>query len=325
MRARYVLPNYRVAVVGAGAIGGYYGAKLAYFGRDVHFLMRGDLRDVRRFGLRIRSKSGNIRLAKVNCYRSTEEIGPCDLVLIAVKTTGNADLLHLIPPLLHERTMLLTLQNGLGNEELLSAAFGAERVLGGLCFVCLNRVSPGVIEHYDHGRLIVGEYQRYPAARTHDISWEFKRCGVVCTVTENLIRERWRKLIWNIPFNGLAITGGGIDTAAILARGELRALTLALMEEVITAANKYGCMLPSAVALEQIRRTETMGAYKPSTLIDFEAGRPLEVEAIWGEPLRRALAAGAVVPHLAAVYDEIKSIDEERQRRASEESEPKVV
>ncbi|HEX8680008.1 MAG TPA: 2-dehydropantoate 2-reductase N-terminal domain-containing protein, partial [Chthoniobacterales bacterium] len=120
MRARYILPNYRIAVVGAGAIGGYYGAKLAYFGRDVHFLMRGDLRQVRRFGIRVRGKAENFRLAKVNAYGSSEEIGPCDLVLIALKTTANSELVRLIPPLLKENTMLLTLQNGFGNEQFLA-------------------------------------------------------------------------------------------------------------------------------------------------------------------------------------------------------------
>ncbi len=312
MRARYLLPNFRIAVVGAGAIGGYYGAKLAYFGRDVHFLMRGDLRAVRRFGIRIRGKTENIRLAKVNCYNSTAEIGPCDLVLVAIKATSNQDLLDLIPPLLKKETMLLTLQNGFGNEEFLAANFGAERVLGGLCFICLNRISPGVIEHYDVGRLALGEYQNYPTARTHDIAWEFKRCGVVCSVVENLALERWRKLVWNIPFNGLAVTAGGLDTKALLADDGLRADVLGLMDEVIAAANKCGYPLPTAVALEQIKRTHSLGAYKPSTLVDFENGRPLEVEAIWGEPLRRALAAGAAMPRLSALHAELKALDQER-------------
>lgn len=260
MRARYVLPNFRIAVIGAGAIGSYYGAKLAYLGRDVHFLMRGDLRAARRLGIRIRGKAENIRLAKVNCYATTQEIGPCDLVLIALKATANDDLIDLLPPLLHARTMLLTLQNGLGSEEFLASHFGAERVLGGLCFVCLNRIAPGVIEHYDHGRVVLGEFGRYPEARTHDVSWELKRCGVVCTVAENLMLERWRKLVWNIPFNGLAVIGGGIDTAAILGDGELRARALALMDEVIEAANRCGYPLPTAVALQQMDRTGTLGA-----------------------------------------------------------------
>lgn len=311
-RARYILPHYRIAVVGAGAIGGYYGTKLAYFGREVHFLMRGDLREVRRFGIRIRGKAENIRLAKVNCYESTDEIGPCDLVLIALKATSNNDLLGLIPPLLKPETMLLTLQNGLGNEEFLADHFGAERVLGGLCFICLNRISPGVIEHYDVGRLILGEFGRFPAARTHDVSWEFKRCGVVSTVTQNLALERWRKLVWNIPFNGLAVTAGGLDTQAILADDALRAEVLALMDEVIAAANKCGYPLPTAVALEQIKRTHPLGPYKPSTLIDFQAGKRLEIEAIWGEPLRRALAAGARMPRLSVLYAELRALDEQR-------------
>ncbi len=308
MRARYVLPNFRIAVVGSGAIGGYYGAKLAYFGRDVHFLMRGDLRAVRRFGIRVRGKTENFRLAKVQCYNSTEEIGPCDLVLIALKATANEQLRTLIPPLLKEGTMLLTLQNGLGNEEFLARHFGAERIMGALCFVCLIRTAPGVIEQYGTGRIVLGEYLRYPLPRTHDVSWEFKRCGVVCSVAENLRRERWRKLVWNIPFNGLSVVAGGLDTAAILADEKLRARVLALMDEVIAAANRCGFALPTAEALEQIRRTEKMGAYKPSTLIDFEAGKPLELEAIWGEPLRRASAAGAEMPQLKVLYDELREV-----------------
>lgn len=307
--AKPFLPNFRIGIVGSGAIGCYYGAKLAYYGRDVQFLMRGDLTDVRRFGIRIRGKGENLRVAKVNYHGSTEEIGPCDLVLVALKATSNSDLLQLIPPLLHENTMLLTLQNGFGNEEFLAQQFGADRVLGGLCFVCLNRVSRGVIESYGQGRLAIGEYKDGPQPRTHDVVWEFKRCGVVCSVVENLTLERWRKLVWNIPFNGLSITGGGIDTAAILADENLRALTLALMEEVIAAANKCGFPLPAKTILEEMKRTASLGAYKPSTLIDYQAGRPLELEAIWGEPLRRAVRAGVAMLHLENLYAELKALD----------------
>lgn len=317
MRTPSNLPNFRIAVVGAGAIGCYYGAKLAYFGRDVHFLMRSEVAEIRRFGIRIRGKGENLRLAKVKYQASTEEIGPCDLVLVAVKATSNGDLLKLIPPLLHQKTVLLTLQNGFGNEEFLAENFGAPRVLGGLCFVCLNRVSPGVIELYDPGRVAIGEYNGCPEPRTHDVAWEFKRCGVVCAVVENLALERWRKLVWNIPFNGLSVVAG-MDTGAILSDEHLRSECLALMDEVIAAANRCGFPLPAAAALEQVKRTEAMGAYKPSTLIDFEVGRPLEVEAIWGEPLRRAAAAGAVTPRLQELYEKLKTIDSQRRVEITE-------
>jgi 2-dehydropantoate 2-reductase len=303
-----MLHPFRIAVVGSGAIGCYYGAKLAHSGRDVHFLMRGDVEEIRESGLSLRCKEGNLRVPKIKHYASSGAIGPCDLVLIAVKATSNADLVELIPPLLHEKTMLLTLQNGLGNEEFLAEHFGADRVLGGLCFVCLNRVSRGVIEEYGYGHLTIGEFKGGPLPRTHEVASEFQESVVVCRVLDNLLLERWRKLVWNVPFNGLTITAGGIDTAAVLADDHLRETTLALMDEVIGAANAGGYALPADAAAEQIKRTEAMGAYKPSTLIDFEAGRPLEIEPIWGEPLRRAMAAGAVTPRWLELYTSLKEI-----------------
>ena len=150
----------------------------------------------------------NLHVAKVNAIIDDDG----DRSLRSRPRRGQGHLEHAICPhcsrrFLHEKTMLLTLQNGFGNEEFLAEHFGAERVLGGLCFVCLNRVAPGVIEHYDYGHVVIGEFDRYPQPRTHDVAWEFKRCGVVCSVVENLALERWRKLVWNIPFNGLSVAG----------------------------------------------------------------------------------------------------------------------
>ena len=303
------LMNYRIAVVGSGAIGSYYGGKLAAAGLDVHFLVRGDVSEIRQKGLQIIGEGEDVHLAEVKCSNSTEEIGPCDLVLIAVKTISNPALPKLLPPLLHPGTLLLTLQNGLGNEELLAEHFGAERVLGGLCFICLTRTSRTRIERADHGHVSIGEFNRAPLPRTHDIVALFQAGGVNCRVVENLGLERWRKLVWNIPFNGLSILAGEIDTAAILRDEQLHAATLAVMEEVIDAARRCGYQLETSTAAEQINRTEAMGPYRPSTLLDFQADRPLEIEAIWGEPLRRAQAAGAQAPRLQMLYSLLKSLD----------------
>ena len=300
---------FRIAVVGSGAVGCYYGVRLASTGEDVNFLLRGDVEEVRELGLRIRGKNEEICLPNVQYQSSTKKIGSCDLVVIAVKATSNDDLIELIPPLLHDQTMLLTLQNGLGNEEFLAKNFGQQRVLGGLCFICLNRVSRGVIEHYGYGHVVLGEYQRSSQPRTHEITAAFKKSGVPCEVVENLALERWRKLIWNVPFNGLSVVTGGKDTASILSDPELRSECLALMQEIILAANKCGFPLPAEAADELVKRTESMGAYKTSTLIDFEAGRPLEIEAIWGEPLRRATAAGAPAPRLQILYEKLKAMN----------------
>src|ERR1051325_1624619 len=150
----------KIAVVGAGAVGGYYGGLLARTGRDVRFLMRSDLDVVRRNGLTIKTRSETLKMPSVRAYTTTAEIGVCDLVIVALKATSNAALDELLPPLIGPQTILLTLQNGLGNEEYLAQRWGEERVLGALCFVCLNRTAPGVVEHYDHGAISLGEFRR---------------------------------------------------------------------------------------------------------------------------------------------------------------------
>ena len=303
------MKKFRIAVVGSGAIGCYYGAKLAAAHCDIHFLMRGNLSEVQRDGLFVKGEGENFYVRPLNCYSSTAEIGACDLVLIALKTTANDSLIELLPPLFHDRTMLLTLQNGLGNEEFLARHFGEDRVLGGLCFICVTRTSRTSVERADYGHINIGEWNRPPAARTHDIAAGFRAAGVDCSVVEDLSLERWRKLVWNIPFNGLSILAGGVDTAAILADDVLRQSAVALMQEVVTAANKCGLPLEQSAVAEQIHRTEAMGPYKPSTLLDFEAGKPLEIEAIWGEPFRQARAAGAETPRLEMVYSLLQHLD----------------
>jgi 2-dehydropantoate 2-reductase len=303
----------RIAVVGTGAIGSFYGGKLAVGGRDVHFLVRGGFDQIKRSGIRICGKKENFHVANAQVYQTPTEIGPCDLVLIALKATNNDTMLEVIPPLLHRDTILLTLQNGLGNEEFLAQHFGAERVMGGLCFICLNRISPGLIEHLGYGHLNLGELAGVAKERTHNLAREFSQCGAECRVVDNLMEERWRKLVWNIPFNGLTIAAGGITTADILRDVSLRSVAVALMNEVVVGAKSCGYNLPIDVVLEQIKRTETIGAYKPSTLLDLEAGRALEVEAIWGEPLRRAQAQGAAMPRLEQLYMHLKSLDVRRE------------
>lgn len=295
------LPLGKIAVIGAGAVGCYYGGMLARIGEDVHFLMRSDLDAVRERGLEIHTGGEVIRLP-VKAHATPEEIGPCDLVIVALKATANAALETLLPPLLGPDTAVLTLQNGLGNEEFIAQRWGSQRVLGGLCFVCLNRTAPGVIEHFDHGTISIGEFQRAPLDRTRAVVDAFLRAGIEAQLVENLVTERWRKLLWNIPFNGLAIAAGGATVADVLADDGLRTLARELMSEALDAAQRLGHSIPASFADFQIERSFSMGRYKPSSLIDWELGRPVEVEAIWGEPLRQGLAAGAAMPRLETIY-----------------------
>lgn len=304
-----VLTHPRIAIVGSGAVGCFYGAKLLNSGQDVHFLMRSDLHHVGKAGLRIESAvTGGLELPGVSVYADTAGIGPCDLVIIALKATDNEVLESLLPPLLKENTSLLTLQNGLGNEDFLAGLFGHERVMGGLCFVCLNRISPGVIRHIAEGGVTVGEFSGPPTPRAQDIGLLFEKAGISCRVADCLMTERWRKLVWNIPFNGLAIASGELDTGAILADSNQRERACSLMREVIEIARCCGHELPLSMVDEQLLLTKGMGSYKPSSLLDYERGNKVEVESIWGNALRMGIAAGAGVRHLQQLYNEISSV-----------------
>lgn len=292
----------KIGVIGTGAIGGYYGAMLARAGEDVRFLMRSDLETVKRDGLTIHTRGQTLHLPKVTCAKSPEEIGPCDLVVIALKATANRVLETLLPPVLTPQTALLTLQNGLGNEEFLASRWGEQRVMGALCFVCINRTAPGVINHVDHGSISVGEFNRPAAARTHAVVEAFRRAEIEANAVDNLVAERWRKLLWNIPFNGLAIAAGGATVADVLADDGLRELARQLIGEALEAARKLGHEIPTSFAEFQIERSYSMGPYKPSSLIDWELRQPVEVEPIWGEPWRQGVAAGAAMPRVEMLY-----------------------
>ena len=142
----------KIVIMGAGSVGLFYGGRLAARGADVHFLMRAGFDEALEKGICIHSDaSQETRLEHPNIYRDVHEIGLCDLVIIALKATSNGFLDKLLPPLLHRDTMLLTLQNGLGNEEYLANSYGAYRVLGGLCFVCLTRRTAASVDHFGPG------------------------------------------------------------------------------------------------------------------------------------------------------------------------------
>jgi len=299
----------RIAIVGSGAIGIYYGTRLALAGGDVCFLLRGDYAAVRERGtLRVTLRDGVHELKPAQVFRTTAEIGPVDLVIITLKTTANAALADLLPPLLGPDTAILTLQNGLGADEALAAQFGAERVMGGLAFIAVTRSGPGEVTCHHPGSLTLAEFGRRPVERTRQLGLRFEAAGVKNRIAANLLEARWRKLVWNIPFNGLAIARGGITTDKLCANPALAAEVRELMREVQHAAAAFGFAIPDEFLKLQFDVTPPMGAYPPSSLVDYLAGREVEVDAIWGEPLRRAQAAGVAVPRLAALQAELRRL-----------------
>lgn len=309
----------KIAIVGCGALGSYYGALLTRAGHETYFLLRSDYETVNREGVVVRHGEGEFRVHP-RAARDPEDIGPADLVVIGLKTTANHCFEELLPPLVDEDTRILTLQNGLGNEEALARLFTPEQILGGLCFVCLNRIAPGVIQHIAHGRIVMGEFQRPANPKTHRLAADFQAAGIPCEVTDNLEEAHWQKLVWNVPFNGLgvasaagraAVESGKINANApkepnlttdkLLADPAWAKLVRELMIEIIDISIARGMGLTHAEADVQIARTLEMGAYRASTLVDYEAGRELELDALFLEPQRLARVAGVPTPRLDAL------------------------
>lgn len=308
----------RIGIIGAGALGCFYGARLARAGANVHFLMRSDYEVVRAQGLMVYSRDGDF-LIEPPVFPDAETMGPCDLVIVGLKTTDNGHLARLLAPTVHKHTIVLTLQNGLGNEETIAAAIAknlgispgaaASQVVGGVAFLCSHRPERGVVCHTDHGWVRMAELDGPSRQRTHDIAELFRTAGIDCQVFESLKLIRWEKLVWNIPFNGMGVAAGHAHTAAILADDMLLATARGLMQEVVDAAAGDGVALAPDIVERMINNTRTMGDYRSSMQIDFEAGRPLEVEAILGEPVRRALAANVSVPRMQMLYGAVRRLD----------------
>lgn len=294
----------RVGIIGSGALGLYYGALLQKGGHDVHFLLRRDYQALSRGGLKVMSPRGDFYLAGINGYQNSQEIGTVELVLVGLKAYANERLVALTRPLVGPETAILTLQNGLGNEEVLAAAFGAEQVVGGVAFLCCNRGEPGVVHHLDQGSIRIAEFGKGLSARVTQLAESFRRAGVPCEACADLTRIRWEKLVWNIPFNGLcALTG--LPTDRLLACPETRQLIRGMMQEVITAANRQGLSeaIDAVVVIERLlHMTAGMGAYRPSMMIDRQQSSPLELAAIYGIPLERAGVAGAPMTRVAMLH-----------------------
>jgi 2-dehydropantoate 2-reductase len=293
-----------IAIIGAGAVGCYYGGRLAEHQWPVHFLCRAGYEGLRSHGLAVESADGDFTLppSRLNLYRRPADMPKADLVIVTLKTTANDQYQPLISPLLKEQTLILTLQNGLGNEDQLAALFGAERVLGGLAFVCVNRLANGTIRHLDHGQINIGEFVGPPRERTGQIAEMFKSSNVNCKMLDDLRYGRWEKLVWNVPFNGL---GAVLDksTDKLIGTAEGRALVETLMVEVIETAASQGIALPPGLPDIKIKHTRTMGAYRTSMQIDRQEGRPMEVEAILGRPLAAAKSANVLTPCLKMLYE----------------------
>ncbi|MEG4203138.1 putative 2-dehydropantoate 2-reductase [Microcoleus sp. Pol7_A1] len=311
------MSNRNYAIVGTGALGGFYGGRLQQAGLEVNFLLRSDYDRVKKHGLIVESPEGDFTLPHVRAYHDAHKMPQCDVVILALKTTQNHLLPKILPPLLKDNGAVLVLQNGLNTEPEVAKIVGAERVVGGLCFLCSYKVGPGHICHLDYGTITLGEYaQDYKAIgitdRLHQIARDFKCADIPIKMSEDLLLSRWKKLVWNIPYNGLSVV---LDarTDQLMANPDTRILVEEIMGEVIAGAKSCDRIIPDDFIPQMLEYTEKMKPYRTSMKIDYDESRPLEVEAIFGNPIRVAEQAGIKLGQIEVLYRMLKFVDVQRQ------------
>lgn len=302
-------------VVGVGAVGGYYGSRLAAAGHPVRFLARSDTAHLRRHGLLVESPNGDVFVDEPEVYDDPAAVPASDVVLIAVKATANGEVARALPSLVGgSPATVALLQNGLGGEETLRPACAGRPLVGGLCFVCINKIGPGHIRHLDYGRVTLAPDTQAARRALQGIAEDLTAAGVAVSVEEDLAQARWKKLVWNVPFNGLSVITGAFPQE-VLADPDGRALVEQLMSEVQAGAAAAGHRVDDEFLDQMIGDTLIMRPYLTSMKLDYDAGRPLETEAIFGNPVRVARAAGAELVSMAALYAELSILDR-RNRRA---------
>ena len=287
----------RIAVLGSGGIGGYYGALLAKAGHDVSFVARGaHLEAMQRRGLTVRTPDGESAI-RVTAVADTASVGPVDLVLFCVKSYDTEPAAQALKPLMATDTAVVTLQNGVDNVAAIAGVVGTRAVLAGAVYVALQLAGPGVVARTGgEGKIVFGEPGGTLTDRVQRIASAFQASSIPHEVSTDIERVLWTKFLFIAGVGGVtALARSGIGP--LLASVEGRALLAASCEEIAAVARTERVLLPADtvdLALEQAATLPPQ--WRSSMARDLDAGRPLEVEALSGAVVRRGLKLGVPTP-----------------------------
>lgn len=293
-----------VLVVGAGAIGGFYGAMLHRAGAAVSLVARSDADALRQGGYKIRSPLGDLSFKPSNVYTSTEDVEAApDFLIVALKLLESVDRVGIIRPAVGPNTTIVLIQNGIDVEPEIAEAFPDNPLLSCLAFVGVSRVAPAELEHKAYGMLAFGNYPNGLGPEAERFADLLKAGGVNAQLSENVVAERWRKCVWNSAFNPSSVLAGGADTHTLLTTPGGEEMIRALMAEICATAAAAGYPLPPEIVDLNISATLNMPAYHNSMALDFLNDRDMEIEPLLGNVVRIAQQHGVAVPRLETMYD----------------------
>lgn len=294
----------KILIIGAGAIGAFYGALLAQSGADVSVVCRSDYDRVKQQGYQIQSNDlGEWEFKPSQIIKNAADYqGQADYIILCTKITAQTDRVNLIKDAVTANTCIVFIQNGVEVEQQLLAAFPNNEVISGLAFICCNRISSGVIHHLAYGKLTLGSLNKSEQVsdKAQHLSALINQAGIESITTDKIISSRWLKCLWNASFNPLSVLSDGLSTQEILANQE--PLIRTIMQEVSAIAQACGHPLAEDSIDINIQNTYTMPPYKTSMLLDYEKHQPMEIEAILGNSITAADREQVNCPTLKTLY-----------------------
>ena len=306
----------RIAVMGAGAVGAYFGAKLAAAGHEVGFVARGKhLEAMQRDGLIIKSINGDHRIRSF-FTADPAAFGAADLILFCVKTYDTEVAARQLAPLMGKDTTILTLQNGVDGPQRLAELWGSHRTWAGVVFIAARVERPGVIEHTAAGKIVFGKLDGTVDQATRHLHETLSQANIPCEISAEIAKAMWQKLVWNAPFCALCCLLQA-PVQAILDSESLTALAVRCMEEVREAAACEGIRLDPSIAAQTLRFSQGLGSFKPSMLQDLENGKPLEYQALNGVVRDVLDRHRRQAPVNETLYTLLKFLDERNRQHAS--------
>lgn len=304
----------RYAIIGTGAIGGYYGGLLAKAGREVHFLLHSDYAFVCEHGLQVDSCDGDYHVDSPRAYCDTHDMPVCDVVIVALKTTANSRLPEMLAPITSPDTLVLLIQNGIGMEADLAQAMPQAQLLGGVAYICTLKTGPGHITHMFNGQLFVGDYSCRDKAKLALMMDEFAASGIKAKTME-YERMRWKKAIWNMPFNGMTAVMRAKTAGSLIANSAMADLIRRMMSEVIRAAQVCGAEgIDEHYAQQMMEMTRIMPQFASSMKFDLDHNRPMELYYLYQRPIEAARKHGCEMPLISMLAAELDYLQHASQR-----------
>jgi 2-dehydropantoate 2-reductase len=302
----------KILVMGAGAVGAYYGARLQQAGEEVVLCARGaNLEALRRDGLKVQSHQGDFALP-ITATADSREYAPYDLILFCVKSYDTLNAARLLAGSLTSSGVILTIQNGVENEAQLRDVFGEAAVMTGNARIGAEMTQPGFVVHRTGGVIEFGEISGGESERARQLAEVFRRAGILGQLISGIWQSRWLKLLWNASFNPVTALSRS-TVGEVLDDPNGIALIRSLMGEIIRVANAEGIALTEQNIGDEMKRSQKhLRAVRTSTLQDSQRGKPLEYDALSGAVLRAANRHGIPVPQMTAIHALIGLVDQHR-------------